>query len=254
MIVIANTISSLRRRQEKKCCEEMIQRCGGNIGNVVFVDAVFEQIQYDTEVVCDQIDIDQRDCVYVMPASSWINKDGSVLHENFLRLKNSNVRVLVLGIGVSMNLGESVMQFVSDLSDDTILSLKIMSEHSEEIGVRGEITGEVLDRLGIHNWRVIGCPSFYEPFRKYGNIKLKDASDRNVLINIQGRKRNSHKMIELGMKAEADILLQVMDELPLTLQGGKILKRHIDVRYPNANFTANQLEEYFWGGAWEDFL
>lgn len=35
-----------------------------------------------------------------------------------------------------------------------------MSEHSVEIGARGEIIGVVLHKLEIHNWKVIGYPSF----------------------------------------------------------------------------------------------
>lgn len=262
MVIIANTIGSLKQRQEKSSCKEMIRQCGENTGNVVFVDSVFEQFRYDAEVQWSLIDMKQDDNIYVIPASNWINRNAKVLQTLFLRLRDSKVRVIVLGIGIQMNLGESVTQFIDDLSGDTVLALKIMSEHSIEIGVRGEITGEVLDRLGIHNWKVIGCPSFYEPFRKYGKSELKEASDKNVLVNIQGRKRNSYKMMELGMNADADILLQTMDDLPLTIEGGDIRKDHLDTRYPNGNFNVDQLENYYKqygkifydGYSWEKYL
>lgn len=262
MVIIANTIGNLKDRQKKGGCEEMIGQCGRNIGNVVFVDSVFEQIRYEGEIRWNLINTKQDNNTYVIPASNWINRDAQVLQALFLKLKDSKAKVIVLGIGIQMNLGESVTQFIGDLSDDTVLALKIMSEHSVEIGVRGEITGEVLDKLGIHNWKVIGCPSFYEPYRKYGKSKLKEVSDKNVLLNVHGRKRNSYKMIELGMKANADILLQVMDELPLTIGGGHIQKYHLDARYPNGNFTAAQLEDYYKqhgkifydGYSWEKYL
>lgn len=262
MLIIANTIGNLKDRQKKSGCEEMIGHCGRNIGNVVFVDSVFEQIRYEEAVRWNVIDTKQDNNVYVIPASNWINRDAQVLQALFLKLRDSRAKVIVLGIGIQMNLGESVTQFIDDLSDDTVLALKIMSEHSVEIGVRGEITGEVLDKLGIHNWKVIGCPSFYEPFRKYGKSELKEASDKNVLLNVHGRKSNSYKMIELGMKADADILLQVMDELPLTMEGGRIQKYHVESRYPNGNFTAAQLEDYYKkhgkifydGYSWEKYL
>lgn len=61
------------------------------------------------------------------------------LAESFIRLKDSDIRVVVLGIGVQMNWGESVSRFVANLSvDGHLLSLKIMSEHSVKIGVRGQ--------------------------------------------------------------------------------------------------------------------
>ena len=69
-------------------------------------------------------------------------------------------------------------------NSDTIRALKIMSEHSQYIAVRGNITGEYLDKIGIHNWKVIGCPSFYEPFRQYGESRLKNASLDRAVINV----------------------------------------------------------------------
>mgnify|MGYP002249907294 CR=1 FL=1 len=37
-----------------------------------------------------------------------------------------------------------------------------MSEKATSIGVRGEFTAECLSLLGVHNIRIIGCPSFYK--------------------------------------------------------------------------------------------
>ena len=36
-----------------------------------------------------------------------------------------------------------------------------MSERTNTIGVRGAFTAECLDLMGIHNYRIIGCPSMF---------------------------------------------------------------------------------------------
>lgn len=85
----------------------------------------------------------------------------------FLPLENRDIQLLVLGLGVG-NTFATISEFVNELkkNEDKIRALKILSEHSLYIGVRGSISAEILDRIGIHNHKMIGCPSFYELNRK----------------------------------------------------------------------------------------
>ena len=39
--------------------------------------------------------------------------------------------------------------------------VRILAERTEVLGVRGDFTASVLDDLGIHNYEVTGCPSFF---------------------------------------------------------------------------------------------
>lgn len=245
--ILANTIAPLENRKGRSPgCKEMIQRCGANTGNACFVDAMYQQLDFEREIVCNDIEADsQEDVVYVLPASNWINNDGKVLGEIFLRLEKANVRLAVLGLGIQMERNQKTDDFIKELSAETITALKILSEHSVCIGIRGGITGEVLDRLSIHNWQIIGCPSFYEPYRKMGTIKLKEASVDKICYNTKPGLENEHKLIEMALSSNAPIVLQAMSDLPLTLTEGKAIEqRLLDDRYPGAEFNVWELENY----------
>lgn len=118
-------------------------------------------------------------------------------------------------------------------NSDTIRALNILSEHSKYIGVRGSITAECLDKLGIHNWKVIGCSSFYEFFRKHGKAKLKESAVERVVINVTPGKFGEHKILEYGIKGKKDIVLQAMADMPLVLwEDRAIEERHLKRKFP----------------------
>lgn len=244
--VLANTIDSLEcRKGAMSDCREIMRRCGANTGNVCFVDAIYEQLIMDKEVGCLNIDADEEDALFVLPAANWINPKGELLYRIFNRLENADVKLLVLGIGVQMGLQQSVNDFVASISQEAVKALKILSEHSVSIGVRGEVTAEVLDKLGIHNWQVIGCPSYYEPYRKKQFVGVCRPTLDKVMYGITPRTENVHKLLELAMRSEQSVCLQSMLDLPLTLTEGKEIDRELlEERYPGADMEAWELEEY----------
>lgn len=81
--VLANTIGTLKDRGAALSDKEAFSFCGGNTGNVCFVDAVKEQLAYDAEISCYKIDKYEDKAVFVLPASNWINVDGHVLRDIF---------------------------------------------------------------------------------------------------------------------------------------------------------------------------
>ncbi|MGN1173956.1 MAG: polysaccharide pyruvyl transferase family protein [Roseburia sp.] len=246
--VFANTIGSISERKGELSGKDAFSLCGGNTGNVCFVDAVKEQLAYDEEISCYKIDWYKDKAVFVLPASNWINIDGHVLRDIFLPLENKDVQLSVLGLGVQIDLNNSIDDFIIELSKnrDTIRALKIISEHSKYIGIRGNVTGECLDKLGIHNWKVIGCPSFYEPFRKYGEIKLDKCTSGQVVINVTPGKFGEHKMLEYGIKNKKDIVLQAMQDMPLVLwENRPIEERHLRQKFPGLeDVTTSEVQDY----------
>lgn len=244
--ILANTIDSLERRTtEPFDCREMIRRCGANTGNVCFVDAVHEQLLVENEVGCLDIDTDEEDALFVMPAANWINKEGKVLQRIMNRLDKSDVKVLVLGLGVQMGLHQKVDEFVGKLSEGTISALKILSEHSKCIGVRGEITGEVLDKLSIHNWQVIGCPSYYEPYRKKQSLKISCPTPDKVIYNTTPGVPYVYKLLKMAMSSKQPVCLQSMNDLPLTLTERKPIDRELlEDRYPGVDIETEEFESY----------
>lgn len=214
MAILANTIRPFHERYGMKTdYKEMIEKCGANTGNVVFHDAIRQQIKFDKEIISyNDLETAKESDVYVLPAANWINRDGRVLQRLFGNLSRSHLRILVLGLGIQMKLGESIKDFVDSLSKETVAALKTMSEHSISVGVRGAITGEVLDYIGIHNWQVIGCPSYYEPYRKNITIRQNKSIDK-ILYNIKPTSKKMDKLFDFAVKTGSHIVIQSKSDM-----------------------------------------
>lgn len=138
--VIANTIWSVERRREHKSEAEMIDRCGLNTGNVCFCDAMLTQLKYTDRISCFDVahyEKREKNMVFVYPAANWVNTSQNILQEYFFPLEKEDIKLCVLGLGVQMPFETSAKEFVKHLSQKNIKALKIMSEHSVYIGVRG---------------------------------------------------------------------------------------------------------------------
>lgn len=62
------------------------------------------------------------------------------------------------------------------MHENVVKTMKSLSERCKLIGVRGSYTAEVLERYGVKNTKVIGCPSVYYPFLRRG-LRGIDRSD-----------------------------------------------------------------------------
>ncbi len=71
------------------------------------------------------------------------------------------------------------------LNKDLIKFINILASKSELMGVRGEMTLDLLNRLGIKNALPVGCPTFYEELNPNKQIIKKPFSkDFKILQNI----------------------------------------------------------------------
>jgi len=110
-----------------------------------------------------------------------LHRIGSTLEIDFPYWDNilkhvDKVIPLSLGFAFDKNRG------IAPLSDDLVRFLKILSERVE-LGVRGEYDADTLNKCGIKNARVIGCPSLhYHLNRDFKVIKNTD-SVKKVHIN-----------------------------------------------------------------------
>lgn len=214
--VIANTIWSVERRREHKSEKEMIERCGFNTGNVCFCDTMLSQLKYADRISCFDVahyEKREKDMVFVYPAANWINTSQNILQEYFSPLEKEDIKLCVLGLGVQMPSEISTKEFVKNLSEENIRALKIMSEHSMYIGVRGGDSGEVLDKLGIHNWRIIGCPSFYELYRQYGLPEIKTQKKIKAAAGISGNSKISDIIMRLAKKNKSVLIMQDIEDI-----------------------------------------
>ncbi len=129
---------------------------------------------------------------------------------NFIKRLNKKIIVLSLGCNQYYKYDNVNNQFIVEnqlekdfckkLDPSLINFLKVISDYTELIGVRGYYTQEVLSNLGINNTQVIGCPSYYEMGRNR-IVKKKPFNDiKNILIASPYNAFNSQKPFDFPDK------------------------------------------------------
>jgi hypothetical protein len=69
-------------------------------------------------------------------------------------LEHVRLNVVVMGLGIQAPSLDSLPQ-----SKDVKRLAKLLGERSKVVGVRGQITADFLERQGVYNVQIIGCPS-----------------------------------------------------------------------------------------------
>lgn len=201
-----NTIASKQERRAGGCSlERQLLLCGNNTGNVVFYDALDSEIVFDGSVDVEDIITknEEGENVFVFPAANWINKDSAVLKAMFLPLEHTDIKVAVLGLGIQLSQQDSLKDFCDHIDADAKKALSIMSERSVSIGVRGEITAECLNYLGIRNVDVIGCPSFYSDGISAGHRtekKMRFINEGKICFNIMPGCKHNAQLLLMGIQ------------------------------------------------------
>lgn len=250
---------------ESDTLENKIGKCGANTGNIVWAKAVKNNIIYDELWRNDK---GYRGDNVVIPMANDLNPYNCILEMYANRFLNSNYtnRITILGLGTQLSEEfDTPKKLVNALPQERINALKSLSEHAKSLGIRGWITAECLDLLGIHNYRVIGCPSFYI----YGDNPPqfeKTVSAERVCISWGGDWKKEQYLKELFRKNRNygdALIMQSMEDLPKSLfEDEPILERHINKRYPDLEVNPRELFQYikeighmfFDEKSWENFL
>ncbi len=142
----------------------------------------------------DIIDIINNECdvVFLMLQDCIRQEDFPIDYEGLISfLDKLKKPVVVMGIGANSfptnNENPYDFELHSKLSESLKNFLHCLSYHCESIGVRGDFTKYILNKLGINNVSVIGCPTYYEmgPNRKLSTCTLNDI-DQIVLSHETG--------------------------------------------------------------------
>lgn len=102
-----------------------------------------------------------------------------------------------------------------------------------------------MEKIGIKNAKVIGCPSFYEPYRIHKSIDIVNPSKDNVIINYS-RGKFTYYILEQGYLDSNTVILQEMDDMSLTLwEDCAIEERHVQTRFPDMKrMSPVQMKQY----------
>ena len=165
---------------EGKTLKEQFIKVGGNSGNLVFFEALKEELKYtDIITVKTQTELIPQDASIVVPSSNFLCKvNNTFFFDRFIDFFNRvDNPITFCGLGAqSTKLLNTPKKLVDSLQPVQKKFFKMLSERATSIGVRGDFTAECLSLMGIHNFRVIGCPSFY----KYLNGLYPDITVTNL--------------------------------------------------------------------------
>ena len=166
------------------CIGSAVQKFLGE-NHLLARDALASPAQADEE--CDHV---------VIPAANFLWKDFDFGYmETFLA--RTHLPITMIGVGAQT----ADRMSTSQIHPNTLRLMKLVSERSASIGVRGFYTAEVLAAHGIHNVQVIGCPSIYSsraPSLKIG--KFEPSEPPKLSVNFS-RRVNKHSFNPQGMVA-----------------------------------------------------
>lgn len=237
--------------------EKKIVACGRNTGNIVWYESTKESIKYDYELILyeklKEICKEYDETIYVCPMANHICMFSSGLEEVArIFLNKESDRVVLIGLGAQLTQeANTPRKLMNTLPKERIRALRELGEHSVSIGIRGEITAECLDVIGVHNYKVIGCPSFYSNQEAIYEVCDKNSGmNGRVNINISayghaGISRFLNILIAEGKLKDSTYIMQMMDDFPKTIyENTPILERHMKERFPQVNISAEDFTKY----------
>ena len=201
---------------------------GGNSGNMMFLYGVINVLTTES-----------ASCVVTNRKSNWSDEEIRKINEEYdavifpmadafrpdyvsdLRKYTSFINKLripcvVIGVGLRAKY-EPNLEEKRSFDDDVKAFVKAVLDHSSQIGLRGEVTGKYLEKIGFTegtDFKVIGCPSLYmhgtsidkrEPaFEKIG-INLNAIASQEI-NDFYIRSINSHDNIHIVQQRGIEFL------------------------------------------------
>jgi len=139
---------------------------GGNAGNIFIGHGLYENVVAKEKAyhpgfqVVHTDEFDEKYDALFIPASNFVNPTAN-LEAEYEYFRRTKVSLICFGLGSQFLPGSEIV-----LTPGTDRFLRLVSERSGSIGVRGAFTAEILWDLGIRNISIIGCPSLLSMTRE----------------------------------------------------------------------------------------
>ena len=222
--VILNPMGIKKEADNSDFSSKFVQ-VGGNTGNLIFYNAVKEQISFLREIDINS-NIDSSVKMVVIPCSNFIQNGGNdSFYEGFLNfLDRTKCKITLIGLGAQSS---TFCDTPKKLMEEGVLKSKIkvaffrrLAERSKTIGVRGEFTAKCLEILGINNVRIIGCPSFFSYFDGVFP-EMPSPSAKRVQMSITPARFAplQTKLLQMGIRENAYWVMQSENEIPYYRHG-----------------------------------
>lgn len=188
---------------------------GANTGNNIFMESVKSQLNYVKEISVYDYDNVEDDAVVVIPCSNFIMHGGNnSFYENIIKfIDNTKCNIAVIGLGAqSSKIFKNPKLLVTfGLNRIKKECFKKLSLRCKSMGIRGEFTAKCLELMGIENYTIIGCPSFYSFFDGQYPAKQIPFNNKNVM-SFSPASAEKTKLFEKGMLFNSIWVKQSIDE------------------------------------------
>ncbi|MGO4403525.1 polysaccharide pyruvyl transferase family protein [Bosea sp. RAF48] len=227
-----------------------------NIGDAFVFDSSLKLLNFDKldELPIAHVDparIDRLNAEYdyvFLRGSNYIHAqmNWSRAAEVLRRLK---LPVIAFGIGAQAPVSGKL-----ELSEDTKTVLKLISDSTASLGVRGAYSAEVLNNLGIHNVRIIGCPTAFRNNNPDLAIRLP-ALDQVKKVGVTLRREVSKTYaqdIKRYLTFHRDLVKAMADRFEVTLMSqGEVEEKKLALGTPEQKAQAMaSLRDNAWARDW----
>lgn len=226
---------------------DKIADTGNNTGNLLFARGIREQIDYEREIwlAGEGVEGIEKPTV-IMPSANFIIHGGDNFIENckgFLERNDCPVTLAGLGAQSTKEL-DTPRKLVDVLTPLKKEYFKMLSERAVSIGIRGEFTAECLELMGIHNYRIIGCPSFYKHLSgTYPH--LPEPTLARTQMTVTPGDANETKILEMGVKLNSIWMMQMMTEMPKSAFENETLSPvWVERRFPQLQISLEEFKQY----------
>jgi hypothetical protein len=256
---------------EKNDYETAFKQSGNNFGNILIGNGVRSVLEpypiIERGEVNSPEEATERCSHVVIPAANWLWKEFDFgFMVNFL--ERTQLPITMIGVGAQTN----DRSRTAEIHPNTLRLMRLVSDRSASIGVRGFYTAEVLAAHGIHNTEAITCPSLYTnrlPEITIDRTRLGSIS--RLAVNFSRRVvRHSFKpdvmrtlentLLSYALGKEATFIAQdEIEELALSNTGAQLPKYvtdYFDVLPSEsiANFFLNHTRWFSDVAAWSAFM
>jgi hypothetical protein len=185
---------------------DLLARSGRNSGNILFGEAVLRVTTNGDRCTSFRLNLSKSNDALVLAAANWINPLSDLSWINYY-LERTDLPLVVVGLGAQAKTSDSVLS----LKASTVRFLEIVAERSKLISIRGDFTRDVLERFGLSNLEVTGCPSLLLVARPLRMAPPRDWSD----VALHGTRSGNmigtpvqQWIYQQAMKHGADIVFQ----------------------------------------------
>lgn len=269
-ILVRAPMSPLDNYSSQELLEK--DRFGVNVGNLVYQYSIFRTLYNDdVSVEADGLIMDPSRAdwinenfdMYVLPFADAFRPDFT----KYLRLytalfKKLKIPICITGIGIRAPYEPNFNEPFS-FDDDVKKFMDAALEKSTIVGLRGNLTGEYLKKLGYKedkHFMAIGCPSMYT----YGrHLKIKNL-DLNLdsKLSLNGTQGMSDSLMSYihdisNQYENANFVPQVWPEMVLNYLGGPSVAHHSE-KYPysiSSKFHREGKVKFFLNAqSWFDYM